>query len=120
MNDKGEPQQAIALLQPVETRLRTAFTGSNSYRLAQGLIQLSRAHSTLGEWAEAEPRLLEAQRLLLETPSTDPLDYRRCLLALVQLYNERNAVEPRKDWDAKARQWKTALDSFDADRRPQL
>lgn len=119
LNDKGEPQQAIALLHPVETHLRAAFTGSNSYRLAQSLIQVGRAHSTLGECTEAEPRLLEAQRQLLETPSRDPLDYRRCLLALVQLYHDRNAVEPGKDWDAKARQWQTALDTFDADRRPQ-
>ncbi len=99
---------AMAELEPIEAAVRTAFPGSNAYRVANLLSSLGRAKAALGSFKEAERRLLEADQIFGEAPGPNPNDGRDCRRALVDLYEAWHLAEPAGGYDAKAAQWRVA------------
>ena len=77
----------------------------------------------LGQWAEAEPLLLDGYQGLHEDPDAIPDQYRevrmrKALERIVNLYEARHAAEPDAGHDAKAAEWRAKLESFEATSQP--
>ena len=110
---QGKQAEAIALLAPAEVATRKAFPGDNAFRLASFLMHLGKARSGLGEFAAAEPNLLEAHDIFARTqPPRYKRDLRDCIQAIVDLYASWNAAERGKSYDTKAAEWKMKLDEL--------
>jgi tetratricopeptide (TPR) repeat protein len=115
LNESGRYSEAVATLIDAEAvfrRTNHAFPGQRD--LGQYLIELGKAHHGDENYGDAEAALLEAYDLLssfecpLGSPRCQPgLDNtkERCVAALVELYEDWNAVEPEAGYAQKAVDW---------------
>ncbi len=110
----GPRAEAVELLTGVEAKARAAFTGAYGRWVAKLLTDLGRAKAALGEFAEAETRLLEAQPMQVATRGPAHADTRTCTQALVDLYEAWEAADPGKGHAARATPWRTALEAMGA------
>jgi tetratricopeptide (TPR) repeat protein len=78
------------------------LTGNARMTLGSTLTHLNR-------FAEAEPELVEAQRVLSTAQGVPTGWYKKCVGALVALYESWDKAEPGKGYDAKAAEWKAKL-----------
>ena len=91
---QGRHAEALALLAPIEAGARTAFTGAYARWLAKLLLGLGRARTGTGDYAAAEPTLLEAQKLYVELRGEAHKDSRAAAQALSDLDAARKAAQP--------------------------
>ena len=106
---RGKPGEAEKLLAPLEAQARSGEHSPASDALVVGLMNLGRARTMLGEYALAEPDLVEAQPTLSASGPYTRIA-RQSTVALVDLYTAWNIAEPGKGHDAKAAAWKQKLD----------
>ena len=87
---------------------RTSKFGPGSPIVAGSQVRLAEVLTTLQKFSEAETLLLAAEKLLA-APDVPPGRHAQCVQKLVALYDARNASEPGKGWDVKAKEWKSQL-----------
>lgn len=89
-----QSREALALLLAEESACREVFTDELRISLAQFLTTVGQAQLALGEAADAEARLLEAQSLLqgFPAPIWDSLRMTN-FDALISLYEQQQALE---------------------------
>jgi eukaryotic-like serine/threonine-protein kinase len=106
--DQNRFSEAATLLSPVEKSARKAFA-TDEARLAFLLTNLGKARAGLKEFALAEAELTEARELYTKTRGPAHKDTLDCIQAAIDLYSARDAAEPGKQYDQKAKQLKTKL-----------
>ncbi len=111
MQSQGKNADAVRMLSAVEPKARAAFTGAYARLLAKLLTSLGRARAGLGEFAAAEPILVEAQGLWVATRGASHKDTRDCDQALIDLYAAWDAAESGKGHDAQRATWKATMDA---------
>jgi serine/threonine protein kinase len=99
---EGRAAEAQVLLAPAEPAIRKGFVGAHLHRIGWFLTVLGRAQTQLGEFADAETKLLEAQRVFAASPSSDPQEVRDANAALSELYLAWQVAEPGKGHDTQA------------------
>jgi serine/threonine protein kinase len=115
LEKRGKHDEAATLLAPSEPAERKAFISDNAYRIGEFLLPLGKARSALGDYANAQANLLEAQRIFDRTVNpTRARDLRNCTQALVALYTAWNAAAPGNGYDAQAATWKRKLGAPEA------
>ena len=111
---QGRSAEAIELLAPAEAAARKVFTGTNASALAKFLMILGKARTGQGQYAAAEASLLEAHRILIQSPNPLPRDAREFTQAIIDLYIAWDITKPGMGYNAKAVDWKRKLDALDA------
>ncbi len=96
-------REAIAGLARVKGK-DDSLTGDARMGLARGLIEQKR-------FPEAEPEIIEAERIFSAPEGVPPDRYKPCVEALVTLYEAWDKAEPGTGYDAKAAEWKRKLDA---------
>ena len=66
----------------------------------------------LGRFAEAEPLLVSAYEGIKDRGGVAPVDKRRALDRIIQLYDSWNATELGKGYAEKAAEWRGKLDQL--------
>jgi serine/threonine protein kinase len=113
---QGRHAEAIELLAPIEPAFRGAFTGGLAPRLATMLTTLGSARIGVGFdpqlFALAESNMHEAHAILFAASDRGQghKETIACVRALVDLYAAWHAAEPGKGYDAKASEWRAALE----------
>jgi|CXWL01.1.fsa_nt_gi serine/threonine-protein kinase len=102
---QGQFAEALEVLTPAEPTVRTVFVAANRFRVAKFLTAKGRALAGLGQYADAQTKLLEASAILAASPSPDPRDLRSTNAALSELYLAWHAAEPGKGHDTQAADW---------------
>jgi serine/threonine protein kinase/tetratricopeptide (TPR) repeat protein len=87
-----------------------ASFGREHWRTGHTRVHLGRILLRQARLAEAEIELLAAERVLADVRATHPDRYRRCLEAVVTLYETWNESGPNSGHDAKAREWRMRLE----------
>jgi len=82
-----------------------SLTGDARMGLARGLIEQKR-------FGEAEPEIIEAERIFSAPQGIPPDRYKPCVESLVTLYEAWDKAEPGKGYDAKAAEWKEKFDAM--------
>jgi serine/threonine protein kinase/Tfp pilus assembly protein PilF len=119
---QGRAREALDLIAPFEAAARRKFTGGQAPRLADFLTCLGRARVGVGYGAErfalAEANLLEAHPIHVAAAGRGPAHpgTLECVQGLVDLYSAWDKAEPGKGYDAKAAEWRAALDAAKAPR----
>jgi hypothetical protein len=72
-------------------------------------MNLGKARTGLGQFADAETDLLEAQPIFVKTRGPKHKETRECTQAVIDLYTAWDAAERGKGYDAKAAEWKRKL-----------
>jgi tetratricopeptide (TPR) repeat protein len=111
---QGKYTEAMALLNPIEGKVREPIAGSaDSLRNASLVGLRGKARAGLakkpGEFATAEADLLEAQGILVKLRGEKGKETGEWTQGLVDLYVAWDRAEPGKGYDAKAGEWKTKL-----------
>jgi hypothetical protein len=83
--------------------------GNDHVRTAGARTTLARTLTGLGKFAEAETELIEVDRALSAAKPPSPSRQTACAKAFIELYEQWNAADPGKGFDAKAAQWKSKL-----------
>jgi tetratricopeptide (TPR) repeat protein/tRNA A-37 threonylcarbamoyl transferase component Bud32 len=110
--DERKAGDAAALLAPFDAAMRKEFIGARTHPLAQYLLSLGSARLALGQYGEAEANLLEAHEIFERAPGPIANQAPRFRQALADLYAAWNSAEPGKGHEAKAAEWKGAVDKF--------
>ena len=114
---QGKYTEALMVLAPIEGEARKAFSGGHAWQLGRLLMHLGKARAGLAktgaDFAAAEANLLEAYANFVKAPGLFPSDTLGCTQALADSYTEWDKAEPRKDYDAKAAEWRTKLPKED-------
>jgi len=100
--DEGRAEEAEKLAREVVANYQRQKL-QDSREMGVARMALGRALLSLRRYAEAEPELLAAERLLQTAKGVDDL---RCQQALVALYTAWETSEPGKGYAAKAAPWK--------------
>jgi eukaryotic-like serine/threonine-protein kinase len=110
---QGRNAEAVAVLVPIEDKLRAASADSNTFRVARLLTNLGKARAGLAkdhaDFALAEANLLEAHRIYVKTPGPIPRDTRDCTQALADFYAAWDKAEPDQGHQAQSAEWKATL-----------
>ena len=77
-------------------------------------LKLGRALAGLNRFTEAEPELIESERVLSTAQGVPPGRHKQCVEELVKMYESWDKAEPGKGHDAKAAEWKAKLDAMPA------
>ncbi|MFZ4575317.1 MAG: protein kinase domain-containing protein [Phycisphaerales bacterium] len=115
LRERGDHALAVELLTPTEPAARRTFANGPRIPLAALLSELGQARAALGDFAGAEPVLLDAHRLLsVRQPGADgtPAALPGSLAparALLDLYNAWNASEPSEATASKAAEWRSLV-----------
>jgi len=113
--NKGRHAEAERLLVPVVAAVRKAFAVSQPIQLAIFLKMLGQARSGQGKFAVAEPDLIEAEAIFDRTGTSDDTKAKRkCIQALVDLYQAWDKAEQGKGHAAQATDWAKRLETLDA------
>jgi tetratricopeptide (TPR) repeat protein len=101
--------EAAEILASSEPIARRATTLDGQLLLALLLTDLGKARTGLKQYEAAEPGLLEAHAIWAKARGETHQDTRSCKQAIVNLYDQWNAVQPGKGYDTKAIEWKAKL-----------
>ncbi len=115
---KGNYAETAASLASIEPKVRKAFTGPSSVRVASLLASLGKARAGLGDFATAEGNLLEARTIALNTRGEAHADTARFTQALVEFYTARDIAEPKKGYGTQADAWKAKLEHIQPSTKP--
>ncbi len=111
----GRHPEAIALLAPIEAHVRNTAATRRARDTARYLSALGAATYHVGEsplrFQEAESRLLEAHASLAKALGERQRETLECVTRIVDLYVDWDKAEPGKGHDAKAAEWRAALDN---------
>ena len=111
---QGKYAEAVQLISPNVALARKAFAGANGDRLGALLMHLGKADLGLGQFAAAQPVLLEGAAIVIKLDGPKDPYSRECAQAVIDLYTAWNAKEPGKGYDARAAEWKKKLDAMTA------
>ncbi|MFZ4574045.1 MAG: tetratricopeptide repeat protein [Phycisphaerales bacterium] len=107
--EQSKPAEVLALLAPVESDARAAFTGSAVTRVATLLSDLGWARAALAkapaEFAAAEASLVEARDIFVAAQGERDGSAVECAKVLSGLYAAWEKVEPAKGYGTKAAEW---------------
>jgi tetratricopeptide (TPR) repeat protein len=110
---RGNAAEALALLAPIEGKVRETYADTEAHRVARLLLGLGKARVTLAktpvDFDAATANLVEARELYVKTRGPDHRDTRASTQALADAYAARDKAEPGKGYDAKAAEWKAKL-----------
>ena len=95
-------------------QLRRAVLAPDHWRDGRTLTILGASLAGQGNFAEAEPLLLEAYQRL-QPPPERPIPKRDALERIVTLYEDWNAAEPGTGYVEKAAEWRATLPDSDPD-----
>ena len=110
----AECLDVIKRFEPSERKAAEADDGAALARLKKNFGMCNIA---IGQFAIAEPALLEAQPVLLKSNPTGKSTI-ACVQALIDLYTGWDSAEPNKGHDSKAAQWKGALEELSKPQAP--
>ncbi|QOJ15200.1 MAG: tetratricopeptide repeat protein [Planctomycetia bacterium] len=106
------------VLAAVEPAARKAYQGAQQRSLALVIRNLGRAQVGLGEFAAAEPNLIEAQEIFERLDGAAHPNTRYCSEQLIELYQRWHTAEPDRGLDARLTQWQQRLDAAMASTQP--
>ncbi len=88
--------------------------GSDNWNTGNARLKLGRVLTGLSRFADAEPELVESERVLAKARGAPPGRHKQCLGAIITLYESWDRAEPGKGYDAKAAEWKSKLAAANA------
>jgi len=88
------------------------MSGKDAFSTGNVRLKLGRALAGLNRFAEAEPELIETERVFSTARGVPPGRHKQCIEAIMALYESWDKAEPGKGHDAKAAEWKAKLDAM--------
>src|SRR5258708_13868035 len=96
---RGKAAEAVALLAPIEAKVRATYTGTAAHRVARLLLGLGKARIALAktpeDFAAATANLVEARDLYVKTRGPDHRATSASPQALADAYPSRHRAQPR-------------------------
>ncbi len=105
--------EAMDVLEASEPIVRRDWTGGNARWMADYISKIGAAKAALGEYAESERILLEAQPILVDGFGEDHQRTVTNTNRLVDLYTAWHEAEPDAGHEVKAAEWKAKLPNED-------
>ncbi len=109
---KGRFQEAEPLLREAVAAFVEQMAENRSGTV-KARTNLGRVYINLSRFAEAEAQLLRADQYFPTSLGATPDEHRRCIEAIVSLYDAWHATEPLAGHDSSAARWRERLAAFD-------